>query len=292
MESLLQNTRRPSSVFFFILGSDLGAQTREKLREVAEGHGADVEIRKPDMGHLRDLPLREGFSADAYNKLYAPKELQDFSRVLYLDCDVLVERDVRPLLSVDLGGHPAAAVPNGPAPFISEFNEKHGFPEDTPVFNSGVLLIHPERWARENVAERVTRWISEHRDQLIYRDQDGINVILHGNVKPLSPQWNMEARHYREWWMGISDFWPREGEDEELIVHYTGALKPWRQWSYVPRQRAYRAYLEATPFSSSQWLSRSRIAFEVNRLGGGVQLAVSAGRMRVGTLVERMSAGL
>ncbi|WP_103029516.1 glycosyltransferase family 8 protein [Salinibacter altiplanensis] len=287
MESLLQNTCRPSSFVFFILGSDLERETRDKLTAVGEGHGADIELRTPDMERLQELPLREGFSADAYNKLFAPNELQEFSRVLYLDCDVLVERDVRPLFSVDLDGHTAAAVPNGPAPFIAEFNERHGFSEDDPVFNSGVLLIHPERWARKNVAERVARWISDNRDQLIYRDQDGINVILHGDIKSLSPQWNMEARHYREWWMGLSDWWSRKAKGKELVTHYTGSRKPWKRWTYVPRQRKYRTYLRATPFSSSEWMSRSRTTFEVSRLGGGIRLVISAGRLRTGRLVQQ-----
>lgn len=292
MESLLQNTPRPSSFLFFVFERNLEWKTKEDLRVVAEKHGAEVEMRSPDMSHLQDLPLRENFSVDAYNKLYAPNELQKFSRVLYLDCDVLVDRDVRPLFSVDLEGSAVAAVPNGPAPFIPEFNERHGFPKDNPVFNSGLLLIHPERWAEKKIAERVTNWISENQNRLIYRDQDGINVVLYDSIKTLCPQWNMEARHYREWWMDISDWWPRKAQDEELIVHYTGSRKPWKRWTYVPRQRAYREYLKATPFSSSRFIGRSRTSFEINRLGGGMRLVAEAGRVRFGKVKRRVASFL
>ncbi len=288
MESLLQNTDAPSKFAFFIFGSDLSVETQEKLWSVADCHGATIDVRTPNMERLNNLPLREGFSADAYNKLYAPNELQEFEKVLYLDCDVLVERDVRSLFATDLGDHLAAAVPNGPAPFIAEFNKKHGFPSDAPVFNTGVLLVDPERWARERVAERVAEWIANNSDQLIYRDQDGINVVLNGAIKSLSPQWNMEARHYREWWMGISEWWPQEAEGRDLIVHYTGARKPWRQWVYVPRLRAYHSCLDRTPFSSQKSMSQSPLSSKIRRLVGWGQLLLEAGRVRAGRFKQRV----
>lgn len=288
MESLLRNTGAPSKFAFFIFGSDLSTETEENLRAVAERHGASLDIRNPDMERFADLPLREGFSADAYNKLYAPNELQEFEKVLYLDCDVLVERDVRSLFATDLDDCPAAAVPNGPAPFIAEFNERHGFPSDAPVFNTGVLLIDPERWAREQVAERVTNWIAENKEQLIYRDQDGINVVLNGAIKSLSPQWNMEARHYREQWMRISDWWRREAKGNRLIVHYTGDRKPWRRWVYVPRLRAYRSYLARTPFSSQESMSQSSVSSRIHRLAGWGKLLIETSRVRAGRLKRRV----
>lgn len=288
VESLLQNTDAPSRFAFFIFGSNLSAETKKKLRLVADRHGASLDVRSPNMERFTDLPLREGFSADAYNKLYAPNELQEFERILYLDCDMLVERDVRSLFATDLGDHLAAAVPNGPAPFIAEFNEKHGFPGDAPVFNTGVLLIDPERWARDRVAERVAEWIANNTDQLIYRDQDGINVVLNGAIKSLPPQWNMEARHYREWWMGISDWWPREAGCMNLIIHYTGARKPWRWGTFVPKQRTYYRHLRRIPLSEGGAMSRSRALFSISQGVGWLYLAGEVARVRLGNLRKRV----
>lgn len=284
MESLLQNTGDPSSFIFFIFGSDLRGGTKEKLRLLANNHGASVEVRTPSMERLEGLPLRPGFSADAYNKLYAPNELQQHERVLYLDSDILVERDVRPLFEIDLEGHAVAAVPNGPAPFISDFNKRHGFKKDSPVFNSGLLLIQPERWAAEHVAERVTQWISENQDQLIYRDQDGINFVLNKRIKPLPPQWNMEARHYHESWMGISNWWDQEAKDKKLILHYTGQCKPWKRWVHVPKQVAYYKYLTSTPFDRFGFMTQSKIFFRVEHTVAWLCMMTKVARFRTGKI--------
>jgi lipopolysaccharide biosynthesis glycosyltransferase len=287
MESLLQNTADPSAVKFYVYGSELPDGSKRKLHGIARRHGAFAEIRTPDMSHLQDLPLRENFTADAYNKLFAPNDLQEHDRVLYLDGDILVERDVQPLFDVQLQECVAGAVPNGPAPFISEFNRRHGFPLGDPVFNTGVLLIDPEKWFKNRVAERVVEWIAENKRELIYRDQDGINVVLKGAIKSLEPHWNLEARHCREQWMGISARWNRM-EDDDVILHYTGSRKPWKRWVYAPRQRAYREYLEATPFSSSDFMARNRLEFELSRAVGGLRMMIEAARMRVGQLRQEV----
>jgi lipopolysaccharide biosynthesis glycosyltransferase len=287
MESLLQNTADPSAIKFYIYGSELTGEVREKLRAVADRHGASAEIRTPDMSRVQGLPLRENFTPDAYNKLFAPNDLREYRRLLYLDGDILIERDVRPLFDVDLQGFVAGAVPNGPAPFVLEFNRRHGFASEDPVYNTGVLLIDPQLWSRKDVAKRVAKWIGENKRELIYRDQDGVNVVLKGDIKSLGPRWNLEARHYREQWMGTSERW-EQMEDDDVILHYTGPRKPWKRWVYLPRQRSYREYLEATPFSSADFMGRNTLEFELSRAVGGLRMIIEAARMRAGRARQKV----
>lgn len=286
MESLLRNTGTPARFQFFIFESNLKEETKSKLRHVAENHGAGIEIRSFDTSKFSQLP--QDFTADAYTRLYAPRELQQFSRILYLDCDLLVQRDAEKLFEVDLEDHAIGAVPNGPAPFISAFNRKHGFSEEDNVFNSGVLLINPGRWTEENVGERVVSWVEENKTEVEFPDQEGINIILKDEIQPLNHQWNMEARHYREWWMGISEWWPQEAEGRNLIVHYTGARKPWRWGTLVPKQRAYHGYLKQTPFTEAGAMSRSRPLFNVSQVVGGLHFAGEVARVRLGDVRKQV----
>jgi len=286
IESLLQNTANPSAIDFYIYESNLAAETKRRLEAVADYHGASLRIRAPDMRRLQKLPLRENFTAVAYNKLLAPNDFAQFERLLYLDCDVLVERDILPLFNADLDDNIAGGVPNGPAPFIERFNSRHGFPENAPVFNTGVLLIDPEKWKDNEVSSRAVDWIEKNKNNLIYRDQDGINIVIKDDIKSIDPCWNMEARHYREKMMGISNWWDKIEED--VILHYTGSRKPWKPWTYVPRQRRYREYLKATPFFRSGLMPESGLVFEVSRRAGWLRLLVEAGRVRAGRMKQTL----
>jgi lipopolysaccharide biosynthesis glycosyltransferase len=286
MESLLQNTSAPSAVHFAIFGRELHEETGAKLREVAQGHGATAEIHSTETERFEGLPIIEVGSLDTFTRLYAPAEFSSYERVLYIDCDVLVERDIGELFSVDLNGAVAAAVPHGPTPFVSQFKEQHGLSADDPVFNAGVLAIDPQKWAAQNIARRAVDWIdTQDEDNLFFPDQDAINVVLEGQIKRLDPQWNLEARYHREEWMGLSDWWSKN-DDENVIVHYTGAHKPWKQWVYVPRQWTYRSYLEDTPFAESGFMTRSDGAFALERAAAWLRMMMRVARVRGGKLTR------
>ncbi|MCS3668071.1 lipopolysaccharide biosynthesis glycosyltransferase [Salinibacter ruber] len=283
MESLLQNTSAPSAVHFAIFGRDLHENTKAKLQEVAHGHGASIEIRSAEAERFEGLPVIEVGSLDTFTRLYAPAEFASSECVLYIDCDVLVERDIGELFSMQLSEAVAAAVPHGPTPFVPAFREQHGFSANHPVFNAGVLVVNPRKWAEQDVPSRAVEWIeAQDDDDLFFPDQDAINILLEGQITPLAPQWNMEARYYREEWMGLSDWWTQKTKGENVIVHYTGPRKPWKRWVHVPRQWQYRAYLEATPFAESGLMTRFDAAFMVERAAGWLSMMTRVARVRAG----------
>lgn len=142
-------------------------------------------------------------------------------------------------------------MPQGPTPFVDEFNDIHGFSEGDEYFNAGVMLVDINKWSSGNIGDKTIDWISEtDREKIIYNDQDAINVVLKDEIKPVEPVWNMEARYYWEQRMGISDWWKQNARDEDLVLHYTGSQNPGTS-GCVPRQWAYRSYLEDPPFAGS-----------------------------------------
>jgi lipopolysaccharide biosynthesis glycosyltransferase len=289
MESLLQNTSAPSAVHFAIFGRDLRENTEAKLRKISQRHSATIEVRSTEAERFEGLPIIEVGSLDTFTRLYAPAELTSYDQALYIDCDVLVERDIGELFSMELTNAVAAAVPHGPTPFVSAFREQHGFSVDQPVFNAGVMMIDPQRWTEQKIASRAVKWIDAHdRDDLYFPDQDAINVLLTDEMKPLGPQWNMEARYHREEWMGISDWWS-QNDTENVVIHYTGPRKPWKRWVYVPRQWAYRAYLEDTPFAKSGLMTRSDAAFTLERAAAWLHMMMHVTRVRLGGLSDASS---
>ncbi|MCS4223274.1 glycosyltransferase family 8 protein [Salinibacter ruber] len=287
MESLLQNTSAPSAVHFAIFGRDLPSATREKLERIAQSHGATIDVRDATVDRFQGLPLFGVESLDTYTRLYAPDEIDGFDEAIYLDCDILLEKDILELRGVDLEGSIAAAVPQGPTPFVDEFNNIHGFSEGDKYFNAGVMLIDVDKWSSRNVGDSAINWISEtDRESIIYNDQDAINVVLKDKIKPIEAVWNMEARYYWEQRMGISDWWKQNARGKDLVLHYTGSQKPWDQWVYVPRQWTYRSYLEDTPFAGSGLMTRSDVAFTLKRTAAWLRMMMRVARVRGGKLTS------
>ena len=116
----------------------------------------------------------------------------DTKRVLYLDSDVIVLRDLRELWDVDLRGAPLAAIaePEGDA---NAFRHQWGLPEcNLGYFNAGVLFIDLERVRAERLFTAAIDFVE--RMQPRFSDQDGLNYALWGRWHPLPIVWNVQRK--------------------------------------------------------------------------------------------------
>lgn len=126
-----------------------------------------------------------------YGRLFLTELLSvydDIDRLIYLDCDLLMDRPVTELFTVSLDGKCIAGVTDG-----DDTPRKNALgidPEYTYV-NSGVLVIDTARWTKLNASDRIIAYINSFTHELLYPDQDAINYILHDEIKVLEPVYNM-----------------------------------------------------------------------------------------------------
>lgn len=108
------------------------------------------------------LPVAGPYTRAVYLSLLLPELLRETRRILYLDVDLIVMRDVSELVDVDLGDHPLAAARDG---FISEsprMPTSDDGPSPSPLtygyFNAGVLVINADVWRRERIGRPRKPW--------------------------------------------------------------------------------------------------------------------------------------
>ncbi len=182
-------------------------------------------------------------------------------RVLYLDSDMLVLDSLVPLLTADLGGRSAAAVPNHP-PFETlgvaiRRSQRGSLAADLPYFNAGVVLLDTRLWNERGIGIRGRQYLSSHpRSRLL--DQDALNIALVGDWLALDRIWNAPAGPLdvgATWAMlekirpairGEIDRWAA-AQRSARILHFTGHPKPWTaDYPWDDLQTTYSRYA-ATP---------------------------------------------
>ncbi len=175
------------------------------------------EYKLPD--YLADSPMLRGSHA-TYGRLFTHEDL-DGGRIVYLDSDLLIEKDLSPLFDLDLQGHGFAARTNGTA---SGFIDRDflcgtmGLQPDTPTFNAGVLILDVDLWREQNLSKRVKEIVEKHGDALVAHDQSALNSIAAGGFLHLDPSYNLHAKM------------PRAAVDRSgipSVLHFMGAPKPW-----------------------------------------------------------------
>jgi lipopolysaccharide biosynthesis glycosyltransferase len=233
---------------FLILHSGIPEQRRLLIERLAShalfiwievsAHDVPTYPERADINHVNRATL---FKL-GLEKLAPP----DTKRVLYLDSDVIVLRDLRELWRVDLQGSTVAAVAD-PDVDADAFRQRWGLPEcKLEYFNAGVLFIDLERVRAERLFTAAIDFVARMQPGL--SDQDGLNYVLWGRWHPLDISWNVQRRVAFD---AVADAAPshlRKSLRNLAILHYCGDQKPWLPVGYHPWAWLYWQSLARTPF--------------------------------------------
>jgi lipopolysaccharide biosynthesis glycosyltransferase len=124
---------------------------------------------------------------------FIPKEVD---KVLYLDVDMIVQKDLSTLYETDLGDALVGAVLD---PRIVTFDNawggvlnyvQLGLDAKTRYFNTGLLLIPTKKWLEQDIPVKIINCIDANKKFANYPDQYGMNVVLAHKWLELDPLWN------------------------------------------------------------------------------------------------------
>jgi lipopolysaccharide biosynthesis glycosyltransferase len=203
--------------------------------------GLEIHWLPIDHQAIAEAPTSAQISLASYYRLLIPALLPpEIHRYLYLDADLVIEKDLTELFHTDLGQAPAAAVVDASHPT----RRLLGMRSTSRYFNAGVLLINRPVWLEQRVTKRALDLISRHPDQLAFHDQDTLNVLFDGIWLELPPQWNQQTGFWEQSaaQLGLD----RASHDRLLrdpaIIHFTGRSKPWHFTNDHPLRKRYWNY--------------------------------------------------
>jgi lipopolysaccharide biosynthesis glycosyltransferase len=240
--------RAPGARFrFLLIHAGVGPEVQSRIQTVApRAQFLWHEVNDDDLppfarrNHLtRAVLFRLGLEK------MAPKDCQ---RVIYLDSDLIVLRDLRDLWTVDLGSHPIGAVIDGYVD-SSAFARQWGLADQFSYFNSGVLLIDLAKVRDERLFSAAIALVAKHERDLPYGDQDALNLTFWGRWHPLNVMWNVQRHMVPELGYELSAEKQLNGQ-RPAIVHFMGEHKPWLPENWHPWAGAYWESLARTSFTA------------------------------------------
>lgn len=254
--SLLEHLTADIKVDLFLIGAGM---TPSSLSHLESWWGDRVALRElvvpPEpLAALRDLldgrPLLTHLRG-----LLASILPGDVSKVIYLDADILVQRDVSAMWRQDMGGNIVLAVQDSYIQNLPGYclpaNEMRSGAE--PYFNSGVMLIDVDAWRAGGVEAAFYEELQRLGSRARWYDQDVLNACLRGRWGALPPVWN------RQFALGLYPDWRcsphseeefRQARSEPAIVHFCSRTKPWHRFCDHPDEdvRDFRSWLRRVPF--------------------------------------------
>ncbi|MEQ1769437.1 MAG: glycosyltransferase family 8 protein [Devosia sp.] len=238
MRSVCLFTFRRKDLVFHLFHRTISDPHRQALDRIATEFGARLVYYDID----RNAAFTSIAARARYNKrlsnivyariLFAQLLPADVSRLLYLDCDMLVRVPIERLTEMDMAGYPLAAVPDYIGAQImtrKSLKDPRGiFDAAMRYFNAGLLLIDMDKLRGLDILGQFEAAIDSGLLDKIYYDQDFLNIAFRDNWLELDRFWNLLD--------------PRQSHEvlNPSILHYTGNRKPWLYKPKVAFARLYR----------------------------------------------------
>lgn len=261
--SLLCNRNRERSYDIIILHKRISREHQGEILGLADGKSGVsirfVNVVEADRKLQSDVGCYYAVETN-YRLLLFSKLFQNYRRMLYLDCDIIVTGDVGELFDVDLEGKSAAGVEdvgfrwlaytkraifldNKPYNVLNYCTDVLGIKDPGGYVNAGVLLFDLEK-CRQKVSFRdVVETL--HSRNFFYNDQDVLNILLEGNIKQVDCKWNYmnniafylecDRKEFRELYLDLR-------REDYRIIHYISAKKPWN--GEVPMGEVWQKYAD------------------------------------------------
>ena len=260
MASVMKNNAGREITFHIVEDGSLQAEDKAVLQQMTTGSCCKTEFYSISDEEIKDFVLTwESHRLSKvvfYRCLLASVLPASLSRVLYMDCDILVLGPLDDLWNTDLDGYALAAVPDDVI-VNKERCERLHYDASYNYFNGGVLLLNLDFWRQNDVEEKCREYYKTYPQRIVYNDQDLLNGLLHRETKLLGMTWNLQEGAYRH---KTIRFYTKDLLLHPMILHYS-ARKPWQYHCMHPLRHLFFDYQDLT-----RWKGCNPLNSRFNRL--------------------------
>ena len=236
-------------VMMYLLHNGLKRSTVKRLQKIADRYNVGLKFLEIDLEILKDCPVDEKIhygNIMMYARMLLPSKLPNLDKVIYLDCDLVVCKDLKSLWETDVND---VAVTMAPDLLYQDKATLSRLGINNNYLNSGVIVMNLDYWRKHDVMKRLLAYISDKGNELIYNDQDSLNAILHDERRQLPVKYNVTPHYF----LKNPDNYPKEMHEEirdarinPIIFHYLGPVKPWSLGCYLPGKKLFMKYQKAS----------------------------------------------
>lgn len=262
--SLLENNKDVDKVDIYVVDNEIGELNKMRLSLVVEVFN-NARIIYIDFKQWKEqlcLNMSWQISISAYARLFLASMLPlDVSRVIYLDCDMLVCDSLSLLWNYDMRNNVVAAVQDT----VSYAKHAVGMSNEDPYFNSGLLLVDVDKWRQQDCEKRCVEFINQRNGQVVHHDQGVLNGVFRNQWTRLPLKYNLMTNHFmisqkavKKYFKDFAPFYTetevKQAKSHPAILHFTPSFttRPWVKTCEHPLRHLYWETVKQTPWKEAQ----------------------------------------
>lgn len=237
--------------YYVLINPGFSEENKKSLSSIAKRYSSKISFYVINDEVTRKLPFGEKnmpqhVTLATYYRLFIDRILpESVHKIIYLDGDMIVRKDISYLWNIDLKGKAAGVVHDMDEKRHAD-SKRLPYPMDLGYFNAGMMLINLDYWRENDCLEQFHQFIQNHGDKIQYHDQDVLNSVLCNHLVWVPLTYNFQSGFlYKRKQTDYPISLQAEVEHTRkhaAIVHFSTPIKPWYLDSFHPYTAAWRYY--------------------------------------------------
>lgn len=180
-------------------------------------------------------------------RFYLPEVYPKLDKILFLDDDIVVQKDLTPLWSVDLHGKVNGAVETCGQSFhrfdkYLNFSNPHiarNFDPNACGWAYGMNMFDLKEWKKKDITGIYHKWQNMNEDRALWKLgtlPPGL-ITFYGLTHPLNKSWHVLG-------LGYNPSIDRAEIENAAVIHYNGNMKPWLELAMAKYKPFWTKYIK------------------------------------------------
>ena len=225
--SILVNSNEYDYIILHIIDAGISEKDKSKISTLKEIKNFEIKYYIPNIEQYKNwfekMDNKAHFSYAIFARLSIPNLIEE-DKILYLDCDIIVNKSLNELFNTDISDYHCAVARRHKITDELERDKFYiGLNKEHYYFNSGVLLINNKLWKENNIFDKFLDYINN-GGKLLCGDQAVLNITLKDKIKLIDKKYNFECAKHIYFEDEIYDI------NNIVILHYLSDQKPWKEY--------------------------------------------------------------
>ncbi len=244
LQSLIDNSNPEHKYEIIILESEIVNNNKKKIKKLFNLKNFSIHFLHIDSKafpiDIEQICAHKHFSKETFYRILLPALIPNYSKIVYLDVDVLILSDIYKLYNIDLNSNTIGAcidaIMNGwiksDIYMANHLKNVLKLDDIKKYFQAGVMLFDCTKFRKNNCEAKLLEIMKD--TPMETADQCILNKYFNNDVKLLDLSWNYEnecSTHKRTGWVALMDKNILEmymkARNNPQIIHYVGSEKPW-----------------------------------------------------------------
>lgn len=233
MTSILETKKEDTFIDFNIMISgkvdNENKLKLKKLEKLYKNCSVNLIDMQSVLSKMENIP--PSMAIPTFYRLAMPSVFQKYDKIIYLDGDIIVAKDLWEMFNTDLEGNYIGGgldLPIIRKNRTTDYAARLGMDSIESYINAGVLLMDLKKLRENNMEKIFYEFIPELKTRkLNFKDQDTLNSTCYGKIKILPKEYTLRSAYY------VAKLTETPLADHKsadpTIIHYAGRRdKPWK----------------------------------------------------------------